>query len=522
MSYLKVTNILNPSAGNIAMVTDILGNTQFGGNVGIGTGGGNISFNGSALVIGTQNAVPIQFRTSGSQQVVIDANGNLGIGTQSPSSYGTGVTYYSNTNGTTGFTAINAGTSAGSISSILVGSAVTGGVYGYMLYNGSGVPSGSSVYSNPNAFVIGAGAFATSGLQIGHSNAYPIKFYTSNLEQMRLDSSGNLGIGTPSPAFKLDVSGTIRASSDTGIQLRNSANQFIGALITPFGWGVSSGSTTDISVAAANNLTFFSGNNVTERMRITSAGNVGIGTITVSAGNAVAVFGGNIQIGSTGNGLRFADGTYQSTAYTGAVTASGSLVKISYLTSGTSFTTQSTTNHIYVQLIGAGGGGGGAGSTGSGYYGCGGGGGAYGQVYVSVSPSTTYTIAIGSAGAAGGSGANSGGNGGNGGSTSITIGVTTYTAGGGSGGAYAVASALSSAGGTATNCDFSIPGSGGSGGNSGTTYKGQLNGGPYYAAVSGSGVSSGSWYGQGGGGGTGAGSGGTSGYQGFMVITEYT
>ena len=84
MSTLKVINILNPSAGNIAMVTDILGNTAVGGNVGLGTGGGNISFNGSALVIGTQNALPIQFRTSGSQQMVITSTGNVGVGTATP------------------------------------------------------------------------------------------------------------------------------------------------------------------------------------------------------------------------------------------------------------------------------------------------------------------------------------------------------------------------------------------------------------------------------------------------------
>jgi hypothetical protein len=84
MSTLKVVNILNPSAGNIAMVTDILGNTAFGGNVGIGTGGGNISFNGSALVIGTQNALPLQFRTSGTQQMVISSTGNVGIGSATP------------------------------------------------------------------------------------------------------------------------------------------------------------------------------------------------------------------------------------------------------------------------------------------------------------------------------------------------------------------------------------------------------------------------------------------------------
>jgi len=53
-----------------------------------------------------------------------------------------------------------------------------------------------------------------------------------------------------------------------------------------------------------------------QRMRITALGNVGIGTATVGTGNTVAVFGGNIYVGSTNSGIVFADGTYQSTAYT--------------------------------------------------------------------------------------------------------------------------------------------------------------------------------------------------------------
>ena len=40
MSYLKFDKIVNPSAVNIAMVTDILDNAFFGSNLGIGTGGG--------------------------------------------------------------------------------------------------------------------------------------------------------------------------------------------------------------------------------------------------------------------------------------------------------------------------------------------------------------------------------------------------------------------------------------------------------------------------------------------------
>lgn len=46
--------------------------------------------------------------------------------------------------------------------------------------------------------------------------------------------------------------------------------------------------------------------------------NVGIGTSTVNSGNALAVYGGNVVIGTTNNGLKFPDGTMQTTAATAA------------------------------------------------------------------------------------------------------------------------------------------------------------------------------------------------------------
>jgi hypothetical protein len=48
-----------------------------------------------------------------------------------------------------------------------------------------------------------------------------------------------------------------------------------------------------------------------------ASGNIGIGTSTISTGNKLAIYGGNIQIGTAGSSLRFPDGTMQTTAAVG-------------------------------------------------------------------------------------------------------------------------------------------------------------------------------------------------------------
>ena len=88
------------------------------------------------------------------------------------------------------------------------------------------------------------------------SGSTDLRFTTGSSDTLTLKSSGNVGIGTTSPSQKLDVNGAVLAGDYRG------SNQVY--LTSPDNW-------------------IFRSTTGNERMRITSAGNVGIGTTSPSA-----------------------------------------------------------------------------------------------------------------------------------------------------------------------------------------------------------------------------------------------
>ncbi|HWZ35437.1 MAG TPA: hypothetical protein VNW51_04720 [Mucilaginibacter sp.] len=146
--------------------------------------------NGQAILGSVTTGTTLQFNTEGSARMLIDASGNVGIGTTSPQSKlhiyqaasdASGLIIQGNT--------INADAAQHYIAMTLDGDSGNGGG------NYSQIRSYSNLYNTWGSQL----AFYTT--QTGVANTLA--------ERMRIDWNGNVGIGTPTPDARLAVNGTI-------------------------------------------------------------------------------------------------------------------------------------------------------------------------------------------------------------------------------------------------------------------------------------------------------------------------
>lgn len=130
-------------------------------------------------------------------------------------------------------------------------------------------------------------------------------FSISGVEGMRLDANGNLGIGTASPAAKLESAGTSNGATLELLRLNNiGSGANTQAQINFIAANTSYGTITGGFGPAAPQMTFnlpnaTAGNFVwqitsTERMRLDASGNVGIGTTSPGYRLDVVDAGGNL------------------------------------------------------------------------------------------------------------------------------------------------------------------------------------------------------------------------------------
>ena len=194
----------------------------------------------------------------------------------------------------------------------------------------------------PQAFVYAEGQYNTNyntDLLFGTIGASG-----SATERMRIDSAGNVGIGTTTPAFTSGSGLAIHNDSIPRLKLSNSTS----------GQGATDGfelllGGVDAYVYNYEGGSLILGTSATERMRIDSTGNVGIGTTSPSykleVNGGTTLVGGGFHVSTdqtiiTSSSYTFRDGVYINNPNSSSAAASSTTVmSIGAMTSGTSLIT---------------------------------------------------------------------------------------------------------------------------------------------------------------------------------------